>query len=74
MYIVVPTVDQFSKTETLSSSKFDGIKHHLSGQDQRLHPNPPWFSFFFFCSSATIAPFTSLLRINTVLNVTTAPY
>ena len=47
MYIVVPIVEQFSKTETLSSSKFDGIKHHLSGQDQRLHPNPPWFSFFF---------------------------
>ena len=47
MYIVVPIVDQFSKTETLSSSKFDGIKHHLSGQDQRLHPNPPWFFFFF---------------------------
>ena len=55
MYIVVPIIDQFSKTETLSSSKFDGIKHHLSGQDQRLHPNPPRFFFCFFFSFATIA-------------------
>ena len=54
MYIVVPIIDQFSKTETLSSSKFDGIKHHLSGQDQRLHPNPPRFFFFVFFSPSLL--------------------